>query len=90
MSIVLGVVGVMFFHHTFHERRHLKRRREKATALDRVVRTRKAPSAVFTDLGRDVGTPPTVPSVLAHREGTTDDGKVASTSSRPTTVGEES
>jgi signal peptidase II len=90
MSIVLGVVGVLFFHHTFHERRHAKRRRTEVAALDRTVRTRKPPAAVFSDLGRDVGSPPAVPSALAHREGATDDGKVASTSSRPTTVGEES
>ena len=89
MSIVLGVVGVMFFHHTFHARRHAQRRRERAKALSRLVRTRKRPAAVFSNLGRDVGTPPAVPSALARREGTMDDGEVASTAPRPTTMQEE-
>jgi len=34
MSIVLGVVGVLFFHHTFHERRLAALRDEQATASD--------------------------------------------------------
>jgi signal peptidase II len=34
MSIVLGVVGVLFFHHTFHERRLAARRDETAEAPD--------------------------------------------------------
>jgi len=67
MSIVLGVVGVMFFHHTFHAHRRAQRRRD-ATALSRVARTRARPSVVFSDLGQDVGTPPAVPATLVWEE----------------------
>lgn len=34
MSIVLGVVGVLFFHHTFHERRMAAQREEADSASD--------------------------------------------------------
>ena len=63
MSIVLGVVGVMLFHQTFHDRRHARRRRQRAAAASR-VRRQERPAAVFSDLGRDVGSPPPVPSAL--------------------------
>ncbi len=68
MSIVLGVVGVMLFHHTFHARRHARRTRERAARQSRIRPTRAAPSAVFSDLGRDVGTPPAVPTALASND----------------------
>ncbi|MFB6273542.1 MAG: signal peptidase II [Salinibacter sp.] len=68
MSIVLGVVGVMVFHHTFHVRQQARRRRRRAAALSRVVRTRKVPSAMFTDLGKEIGSPPAVPSALPKTE----------------------
>jgi signal peptidase II len=90
MSIVLGVVGVMIFHHTFHERRHARHRRE--AGLDRVVRTRKPPAAVFSNLGQDVGSPPAVPSALSRADDTsapggpkTGDG-IASSPPRPSAV----
>ncbi|MFB6099093.1 MAG: signal peptidase II [Salinibacter sp.] len=69
MSIVLGVVGVMTFHHTFHERRRAKRRREQAAARSRGVRSRARPASVFSDLGRDVGTPPAAPVSLLRADG---------------------
>lgn len=68
MSIVLGVVGVMFFHHTFHARRRARRRQQHASALSRVARSRARPAVVFSDLGQDVGTPPAVPSALAKSD----------------------
>lgn len=68
MSIVLGVVGVMLFHRTFHERRRARRRRQQAAAMSRAVRIEKRPSVVFSDLGRDVGSPPRVPSALVKSE----------------------
>jgi signal peptidase II len=90
MSIVLGVVGVMLFHHPFHKRRHAKRARKRAATLNRVVRTRKVPSAVFSDLGRDVGSPPAVPSVLPRADGTGGEDGVATESFSPSAVREES
>jgi signal peptidase II len=63
MSIVLGVVGVMLLHQTFHDRRRARRRRQRAAAA-RPPRRRKRPASVFSDLGRDVGSPPPVPSAL--------------------------
>jgi len=93
MSIVLGVMGVMIFHHPFHERRHAKRRRKKAAGLDWVVRTRKSPAAVFSDLAQDVGSPPPVPSALSRMDGTSaPDGTEAGdrvASARPSAVREE-
>lgn len=68
MSIVLGVVGVMLFHRTFHDRRQARRRRQRAAAMSRVIRLEERPSVVFSDLGRDVGSPPPVPSALAKSE----------------------
>jgi signal peptidase II len=65
MAIVLGVVGVMVFHEAFHMRRRARRRRERAAAPGRTLRTRERPAAVFSNLGHDVGTPPAVPSVLS-------------------------
>ena len=90
MSIVLGVVGVMLFHHPFHKRRHAKRARKRAATLNRVVRTRKVPSAVFSDLGRDVGSPPAVPSVLPRADGTGGEDGVATGSFSSSAVREES
>jgi signal peptidase II len=90
MSIVLGVVGVMLFHHPFHKRRHAKRARKRAATLNRVVRTRKVPSAVFSDLGRDVGSPPAVPSVLPRADGTGGEDGAATGSFSPSAVREES
>ena len=69
MSIVLGVVGVMLFHHTFHARRYARRARKRAAAQSRAVQRREPPAAVFSDLGRDIGTPPAVPRVLARQSG---------------------
>ena len=69
MSIVLGVVGVMLFHHTFHARRHARRARKRAAAQSRAVQRREPPATVFSNLGRDVGTPPAVPRVLARQSG---------------------
>jgi signal peptidase II len=68
MSIVLGVVGVMLFHQTFHDRRYARRKRRQAAALSRRVRTQKRPSLVFSDLGRDVGSPPAVPTALVKAD----------------------
>jgi len=68
MSIVCGVVGVMLFHQTFHERRLARHKRKQGGQLGRLRRARKRPSVVFSDLGRDVGTPPPVPSVLANAD----------------------
>ena len=90
MSIVLGVVGVMLFHHPFHKRRHAKRARKRAATLNRAVRTRKVPSAVFSDLGRDVGSPPAVPSVLPRADGTGGEDGMATGSFSSSAVREES
>jgi len=68
MSIVLGVVGVMMFHHTFHARRRAQRRRQRAASLSRYLRTRACPGAVLSDLGQDLCTPPAVPSALAKTD----------------------
>lgn len=89
MSIVLGVVGVMFFHHTFHKRRYARRTRERAAALSRLVRARQSPAAVFSDLGRDLGSPPAVPSALSPNtaSGATN-GSVSEASSASTTADE--
>ena len=89
MSIVLGVVGVMFFHHTFHARRYAQRRRERAAALSRVVRTQKRPAAVFSNLGRDLGSPPAIPSALASGEDKGEEDGVTTESPSPSTVREE-
>lgn len=62
MAIVLGVVGVMFFHQPFHERRLSVRHGWG----DRPSRGRKLPSAVFTDLGRSLASPPERPSSLSR------------------------
>lgn len=64
MSIVLGVVGVMFFHQPFHERRIAKRRVPKTGERVWGTRTRRRPAAVFSDLGLDA--PPPTPSALAR------------------------
>ncbi|WP_332315100.1 signal peptidase II [Salinibacter sp.] len=66
MSIVLGVVGVMIFHQSFHERRIAKRRAAKMSERGPTPRARPRPAAVFSDLGRDVGTPPAVPPALSE------------------------
>lgn len=68
MSIVLGVVGVMIFHQSFHARRQAERKRTKRAAQASSVRTRKQPAVIFSNLGRDVGSPPTVPSSLSRVE----------------------
>ena len=67
MSIVLGVVGVLIFHQSFHDRRRAERKRKQAASLRRAVQTRKVPSSVFSDLGRDIGSPPSVPSALSEQ-----------------------
>lgn len=67
MSIVLGVVGVLIFHQSFHDRRRAERKRKQAASLRRAVQTRKVPSSVFSDLGRDLGSPPSVPSALSDQ-----------------------
>jgi signal peptidase II len=66
MSIVLGVIGVLLFHQTFHERRRAKRRRAVQRRMPRIRRARRSPASVFSDLGRDLGTPPEVPSALSE------------------------
>ncbi len=68
MSIVLGVVGVMIYHQSFHERRRAERERKKSAARTSSSRARKQPAVVFSNLGRDVGTPPTVPSSLLRAD----------------------
>jgi signal peptidase II len=65
MSIVLGVVGVMLFHQTFHLRRHARRVQQRTAARPRTMQHREAPSAVFSDLTQDLGTPPAVPRALS-------------------------
>ena len=65
MSIVLGVVGVMLFHQTFHMRRHARRVQQRAATRPRALRHREAPGAVFSDLTQDLGAPPAVPPVLS-------------------------
>ncbi len=94
MSIVLGVVGVMMFHQPFHDRRRAERKREQAAAPGRVAQTRKSPAAVFSDLGRDVGSPPAVPSSLVQSDslsppdGTRLEGETTSESTPPSAARE--
>ncbi|MFB6280307.1 MAG: signal peptidase II [Salinibacter sp.] len=82
MSIVLGVVGVMLFHQTFHDRRYARRRRERAAAPNR-IRRQKRPAVVFTDLGRDLGAPPPVPSALVEADGPDPSGRTPSDGTVP-------
>lgn len=67
MSIVLGVVGVLFFHHSFHARRQARRKAVRRS-LPRLRRARRFPEAVLSDLGQDVGTPPEMPSALVQAD----------------------
>lgn len=67
MSIVLGVCGVMFFHQTFHERRVA----ERDESLSRVFRSQKLPAVVFSDLSRELSTPPKVPGSLSRSSNST-------------------
>ena len=61
MSIVLGVVGVMVFHQSFHERRIARRRAAHASG-----RRWRRPAAVFSDLGLEA--PPPVPTALTQAD----------------------
>lgn len=71
MAIVLGVVGVMLFHQSFHAQRRADYERTRAATRGGSIRGRKQPGAVFSDLGRDVGSPPSVPSSLSRAESPT-------------------
>lgn len=70
MSIVLGVVGVLFFHQAFHERRRARWKVARYGGTDRALHRRNAPGAVFSKLGTSIAPPPPVPSALS-RSGST-------------------
>lgn len=71
MSIVLGVVGVLLFHRTFHDQRYGKEWRTEGAQKGAVplgadgLQENGRPSAVFSDL-EEVKAPPEVPSVLSR------------------------
>lgn len=94
MSIVLGVVGVLLFHHSFHARRQARRKGARQN-VSRTQKTRERPASVFVDLGRDVGTPPKVPSALARSDlpkntnGTVSEESASSNTAHPTAMQEE-
>lgn len=78
MSIVLGVVGVLFFHQPFHARFRDEQKKREGGARDHIIRARNRPAAVFSDLGRDVGTPPEVPTALSQaKHASSSDGAVS-------------
>jgi signal peptidase II len=85
MSIVLGVVGVMLFHQTFHMRRYARRVKQRAAVRPHAVQHREAPGAVFSDLTQDLGTPPAMPPALSSSN-TLRRGPARSAQSRPDTA----
>lgn len=85
MSIVLGVVGVLLFHRTFHDRRYERTEREKTGKVSAPAangpRANGAPSSVFSDL-EEVEDPPEVPSVLTENATSRAKGNVAADEDR--------
>lgn len=69
MSIVIGVVGVLLFHRTFHDQRYEQEMREREeTQLARGTsygrRANGSPASVFSDLDEVPGPPKVPPSLL--------------------------
>lgn len=69
MSIVLGVVGVLFFHHPFHARRQARWKVARYSRAERLLATKDAPETVFSDLSGGMSPPPQIPAALS-RSGT--------------------
>lgn len=66
MSIVLGVIGVLFFHHPFHEQRRARWKVARYGRNERILQTRDAPAAVFSEIGVSMTPPPQIPSALSR------------------------
>lgn len=80
MSIVLGVVGVLFFQQQFHARQRARSKEVKVGSVERILEKREAPGSVFSELGGATSPPPRIPSCLSRSSvsGDTDGQKRAS------------
>lgn len=81
MSIVIGVVGVLLFHRTFHDRRYERAQTRGGRGVGRLEtfgrRANGSPASVFSDLDEVKG-PPEVPSSLAMNRPSKSKGHVPS------------
>lgn len=76
MSIVLGVVGVLFFQQQFHARQRVRSKKVKVGRVERILEKRESPGSVFSDLGGATRPPPQIPSSVSRSGASSDaDGR---------------